>query len=198
MHHLKPILVTLWLFVLVISLIPCLNTSYFENFYGQSEMCLTIPILSERHVSMEYTTIWDKVQGFNLFSHVGKPVNTAKPNGWEYSLFSFVGINGAAFLAIIMHAWMFKSVKKTMGTVRSTRQKKDLSIAVKMILIVGTDALCWFPVIGLAIYCMLGNTLELQVGLYFHNPLLRPLLFTHLICPLQCSAFTIIVTIYLN
>ena len=79
-------------------------------------MCLTIPILSERHVNMEYDTVWDRIDGFYFFSHVGKPVSSTKPNGWEYSLFIFVGINGAAFLAIIiMYAWMFKSVKKTTG-----------------------------------------------------------------------------------
>ena len=195
MHHLKPILVALWLLVLVISLVPCLNTSYFENFYGQSEMCLAVPILSERHMDVKHILVYDHIDGNVLVSYAGKPVNTRKPNGWEYSLFIFVGINGAAFLAIIiMYAWMFKSVKKTVEKVRSTRQKKDLSTARKMILIVGTDALCWFPMVGLAIYCMLGNTLELQVGLHFHNPLLHSLLFIHFIC--SCSAtVTIIVTI---
>ena len=93
------------------------------------------------------------------------PINSKKPNGWEFSVFVFLGINGLSFLAILaMYVWIFVSVRKVQATARSAQQKDDLRLARNMMLVLGTDALCWFPVIGLGIYCLTGKTLEMRVS----------------------------------
>ena len=154
------VVVFLWGLVFVICLVPCFNNSYFENFYGQSEMCLPIPLSSERQRKIDLSTEVD-------VDSVFKPVTfiSTQTRGWEYSVFMFVGINGTSFLAIVlMYVWMFKTIKKTRAAARSAQMKKDLDMARRMFLIVGTDALCWVPIIGLALYCLAGNTLEPRVS----------------------------------
>ena len=164
----KVILILLWVIAAVLCVVPLLDSTYFENFYGQSEMCLPLPIASERQRSMDFTYQQGTLKGLEtkvlVISRIPKPNISGRPNGWEYSIFVFVGINGTAFLAIsIMYVCMFISIKRTHAAARSSGLKKDLAVAKNMIFIVGTDALCWFPVIGLAAYCLQGNSLELRV-----------------------------------
>ena len=167
-QHLKAMMLIIWMFVLTICLVPCFDGSYFKNFYGQSEMCLPIPISSDRQTAMSYssTTVMQEAETeiFDVWEYSAKPIISSKPNGWEYSVFVFIGVNGTSLVTILaLYVQMFRSVKKTRRAARSTTMKADLSLARKMIIVVGTDALCWFPVIGLGIYCLMGNTLELQV-----------------------------------
>ena len=159
-YHLKLIMGFLYVIVLILCLVPFIENSYFKQFYGQSEMCLPLPIASKRQSSIEYTNELDG-------EHVVKPRQVISSRGiaWQYSVFIFVGINGLSFLAIlIMYVWMFRSVKKTHAAARTIQRKSDMAMARKMFLIVGSDALCWFPVMGLAVYCLIGNTLELRVS----------------------------------
>ena len=168
-HHVKMLLFSIWLFVLLLCLVPCFDNPYFENFYGQSEMCLPIPISSERHTKVNYLVreIYPSDEMMPVTNLTAQPITTDRPNGWEYSLFVFVGLNGTAFVAIfIMYVWMFFSVKRTRAAARSSQMKSDLALARKMIVIVSTNAFCWFPVIGLAIYCLMGNILELRVSCF--------------------------------
>ena len=168
-HHVKVLLAFLWLFVLLLCLVPCFDIPYFENFYGQSEMCLPIPISSKRQTKVDFT--FQQTRSPYGMMHKREltaiPVTTDRPNGWEYSIFMFVGLNGSAFVAIFtMYVWMFISVRQTRAAARSSQMKDDLALARKMIVIVGSNALCWFPVIGLAIYCLMNNTLELRVSMF--------------------------------
>ena len=180
----KLILLTLWIWTLTICVVPFMNNSYFGNFYGQSEMCLPVPIASERQAELviEWRSPVLPEDRFLLmyllkppsryfsqtnFSAGVQPFQTVSklPSGWEYSVFVFVGINGLSFLAIaIMYVWMFVSIKKTQAAARSPRLREDVVIARKMLLIVGTDAACWLPVIGIGIYCLQGNTISMRVS----------------------------------
>ena len=164
----KAMVLIIWLFVLTICLVPCFDGSYFKNYYGQSEMCLPIPITSDRQTGLEYTSTRVRYETeeevYFIWEYSAEPVIASLPNGWEFSMFVFIGINGTALVTILaLYMRMFQAVKRTQGAARSTTMKADLSLARKMTIIVGTDALCWFPVIGLGIYCLMGNTVELQV-----------------------------------
>ena len=165
----KGILVLIWTLVTGMCLIPCFDSPYFQNFYGQSEMCLPISIASDRQSGMEFTSqwVWDTTTETPKLLHerTANPKISRKPSGWEYSLFIYLGLNGGAFLAIvIMYMGMFIGIRRTHAAARSPQLKDDLAIAKKMILIVATNALCWFPTIALAIYCLLGNTVEMRVS----------------------------------
>ena len=158
LHQLKVILAGLWITTLMICLSPYFDSSYFGRFYGQTEMCLPVPIASERQVDVKSASgdFYDRRPLQNTSNY---------PSGWEYSVFVFVAINGAAFLLIlIMYVWMFISVIKTQAAARSTDFKADLQLARKMLLLVATDACCWIPVVALGIYSLQGNTLPQRVS----------------------------------
>ena len=101
-RHVMVLLLCLWLFVFLLCLVPCFENQYFENFYGQSEMCLPIPISSERQTRMNFTVA--VIRGLEDVKYtrrlIANPVNTERPNALEYSVFVFVGLNGTAFAAI--------------------------------------------------------------------------------------------------
>ena len=159
-HHLKTIMGFLYVIVSILCLVPFTENSYFKNFYGQSEMCLPLPIASKRQTHIEYTGELD-----NEFVTKPRPVISSQGSAWQYSVFIFVGINGLSFVAIlIMYVWIFKSVRKTHAAARTVLGKRDVAMARKIFLIVGSDALCWFPVMGLAVYCLAGKTLPLRVS----------------------------------
>ena len=167
--QMRVMIVCIWVAVLILALVPAFNSSYFEHYYGQSEMCLPVPIASVRQTSVTWERDYNTSLGI-----AAVPERSNKPNGWEYSVFVFVGINGTSFLAIlIMYVWMFVSVKKTRAAARSVPLKqeltRDIAMARKMILIVGTDALCWIPVIGLGIYGLLDNAISLKVSITLIN-----------------------------
>ena len=168
-RQVKAMMLIIWLFVLTVCLVPCFDGPYFKNFYGQSEMCLPIPITSNRQTDLSYssTNVWHETEAgeeYFIWEYSAKPVISPQPNGWEFSVFVFIGINGTALVTILaLYLRMFRGIKTTQRAARSTTMKADLSLARKMTIIVGTDALCWFPVIGLGIYCLMGNTLGLQV-----------------------------------
>ena len=162
LRKIKVIVVGLWTIVLVLCTAPYFDRSYFGQFYGQSEMCLPVPIASQRQTDLimsDSYTIGEE----QFFAPIQS--TSSYHSGWEYSVFIFIGINGTAFLLIIiMYVWMFISVKKIQAAVKTSELKTDLRIARKMLLIVTTDACCWIPVIALGIYSLHGNTIHQRVS----------------------------------
>ena len=68
--------------------------------------------------------------------------------GWEYSfaLFGVVNLVMSCYM-VVAYIWMFVSVKKTSKRVKSENMKKETALAKRMLCIVLTDLMCWFPVI---------------------------------------------------
>ena len=175
----KLVLLSLWIFTLTICAVPLLNNSYFSHFYGPSEMCLPVPVASERQA--ELVVEWPSLEGDfyawyddSTLEKINQKLQTAVqssqtisklPNGWEYSVFVFVGINGLSFLVIVtLYVLVFISINKIQRAARSPDQRDELEIARKMLLIVCTDAACWLPVIGIGIHCLQGNVISMRVN----------------------------------
>ena len=162
MHRIKFIVVGLWTVVLALCIAPYFDSSYFGHFYGQSEMCLPVPIASQRQTNLIMSDSYnpDEEEWF-----APKQSTSSYTRGWEYSVFIFVGINGTAFLLIlILYIWMFVSVKQVQAAVKTNELKNDLRLARNMLLIVTSDACCWIPVIALGIYSLQGNTIHQRVS----------------------------------
>ena len=127
-------MIIVWLFGMLISLTPLLRNDYFHDFdrdvhfYGRSALCLPF------HLSTE------------------------KIPGWEYSVSIFLGLNGVSFIFIaVAYILMYRTITKTSNAVRSTRMNQHYTIAIRMILIILTDLLCWFPVIIISILSLTGH-----------------------------------------
>ena len=123
-----------WMFGCVISGLPMTGLEYFKNeknraeFYGRSAVCLPLQ-LSE-----------------------------SKPAGWEYSVSFFLAMNLAAFVFILVaYMVIFWTVKKSSGSIRSTKMSQDAAMARKLVFILLTDFCCWMPVIVIGILSLTGN-----------------------------------------
>ena len=114
-----------WVLAFVLSLVPILVPEYSGEFYGQSSVCLGLPLTSTR------------------------------PSGWEYSIFIFLGLNFFSFVIILIcYVMIFITVQRSaskmrsrMQTAQSTKMSAQIKLASKMALIVGTDFCCWMPII---------------------------------------------------
>ncbi|GFY70601.1 relaxin receptor 1 [Trichonephila inaurata madagascariensis] len=83
---------------------------------------------------------------------------TVHKEAWEYSTFLFCGLNLAAFLFILFaYISMFFTISNSKIGLRSTQQLQDRTIAKRFAFIVGTDFLCWVPIVLIKVIAMGGN-----------------------------------------
>ncbi|GIX92483.1 relaxin receptor 2 [Caerostris darwini] len=149
-------MVGVWSVAIVLSALPLLDIDYYgDEFYGNNGVCLPLQIHD--------------------------PFGQA----WEYSTFLFCGLNLAAFLFILFaYISMFFTISHSKIGLRSTQQLQDRTIAKRFAFIVGTDFLCWVPIVLIKVIAMGG--VEIQKDLYAWvavfllpvNSALNPVLYT--------------------
>ena len=114
--------VVIWFVTVLLSLMPVLIQQYFgREYYGRSSVCLALPLTTER------------------------------PPGWQYSVFLFLFVNLFAFTTILVcYLGIFISVKKSARETRQTihtSAAQQVEFAMRMAALVGTDFICWMPII---------------------------------------------------
>lgn len=111
--------------------------SYFhDQFYARSGVCLALHITNKN------------------------------PAGWEYSVAVFLFLNLIAFIIIVScYVYMYKVVldsQRRMSQVRS-KQVRERQIGRQMAMIVGSNFLCWFPIIIMGLMAINGYRLPATV-----------------------------------
>lgn len=132
------ILAAIWLASLAFSISPAVVGFYFNDqasgtgFYGTNTVCLPLQLPHE------------------------------KAPGWQYclALFGVLNFIMSIYMAVA-YAWMFISIRKTGQVARSERMKREKTVAKRMMFLVVTDLVCWFPVIVV---------LFLSLADYFDDP----------------------------
>ncbi len=120
----------IWLLSILLATLPLLSRDLFgDEFYGSNGVCLALQI------------------------------HDPYSKGWEYSAFLFCGLNSAAFL-FITYAYISMSLTITSSAhgLRTTQQQQDRNIAKRCGFIVGTDCLCWMPIVVIKILALAGRT----------------------------------------
>ncbi|XP_063967336.1 G-protein coupled receptor GRL101-like [Lytechinus pictus] len=127
----------IWAIGVLVSVIPLMIPAYNRgNFYGQSGVCLALPLTVDR------------------------------PAGWHYSISLFIGANFASFLVTLLcyvaiYIRYLQSKRMISQTGKGSRDDKklneDIKLAWKMLLIVGTDLICWFPIIIMGLLSAAGK-----------------------------------------
>ena len=163
MKKASAIMFVVWILGLCISLVPLTNDAYFYDyehnvhFFGRSAVCLPFQLSGDR------------------------------PAGWEYSVFVFLVLNGVSFLFMLLaYVLMYRTVVNAAHAVRSTRVNQDSAIAKRMMFIILTDFLCWFPVIIISILALTENLYDPSKQVYAWiavfvlpiNSSINPLLYT--------------------
>ncbi len=117
--------IAVWCFVFTLSLIPITIPSYFSNaFYGRSSVCLALPLTNDR------------------------------PPGWIYSTAVFLGLNLISFTVIALcYIAMYTTVRMSSKRVKSNSgvNREQIEMALRMSFLVGTDFICWMPIIIMGI-----------------------------------------------
>ncbi|XP_071551817.1 uncharacterized protein [Panulirus ornatus] len=145
-----------WTLAALLALLPLLGLGYYgDNFYGSNGMCLPL--------------------------HIHDPYAKA----WEHSAIIFIGFNLVAFMFIAYaYGRMILSIRESQMSLRSTQEKQDRILVKRFAFIVGTDFLCWMPVILIKVIALGGVVIDrtlyawLAVFVLPVNSALNPILYT--------------------
>ncbi|XP_068226351.1 relaxin receptor 1-like [Palaemon carinicauda] len=145
-----------WLLAAILALLPLSGLPYYgENFYGSNGMCLPL--------------------------HIHDPYAKA----WEHSAIIFIGLNLMAFMFIAYaYCRMVFAIHESQMSLRSTQEKQDRILVKRFAFIVGTDFLCWMPVIIIKVMALGGVVIDrtlyawLAVFVLPVNSALNPILYT--------------------
>ena len=158
-------LIAIWMFGLFVSLIPAFVHPYFRDietsrsFYGENALCLPLHLPGEKRL------------------------------GWEYCfvLFGCVNFIGVCFI-LGTYAHIIRRVCFANTTRYSRKRNEDTFLAVRIILIILTDILCWIPVTCLIFLSLAGIVNDERDTIYSWfvvcvfpiNSTINPLLYTFL------------------
>ena len=108
---------TTWLVGLFLGLIPLLPVTSHWEFFGQTGICIPLPITRQEF------------------------------RGKIFSISVFIVFNFVLFVLIVTgQMFIFWSVQKNALNIDSTKVSRDLTIARRLISVAVTDFLCWFPI----------------------------------------------------
>ncbi|XP_072030229.1 G-protein coupled receptor GRL101-like [Amphiura filiformis] len=120
----KIVALVVWVFVSIVGLVPLFAPRYFgDHFYSRSSVCLSLPLSNDR------------------------------PPGWFYSVFWSLGANLVCFILILACYIAIYIEAQVSAKIRHVDSKKqnELDMAMRMLFLVGTDFICWMPVIVMGI-----------------------------------------------
>ena len=108
-----------WIVACLLGVIPIFPIDYFDGqFYSRSGVCVGLPLTKER------------------------------PPGWEYSTAVFLVFNlCGSVMMMLSYLIIYFVVMKSGKKVKRALRRQRTAPARKMIIIVATDFLCWFPII---------------------------------------------------
>ena len=182
------LLILVWVVVFVVALVPFVLDSDLSGVYGLSDVCLGLPL----HVDSGETGILRflrESEAAEEFAVVYEAVSSDIRPSWIYSVVIFIAINMVLFiLMLVCYTLMFIQVKKSSQSVGNTETRgRDIKVARKMAFIVGTDFVCWMPIIVMGILTQTG-LIVLPSSLYAWivifilpiNSSINPILYTFL------------------
>ena len=154
----------LWMASAVLSITPIVLAGPESDFYDLSDVCIGLPLIT-RPSSYSVET--------NDASGADEPVandaatqefslsvpQESKP-AWYFSIVIFLGVNVVCFFIIALcYVFVFagiqRSAKRAHGRT-GRRQREEARLAFRMAIIVGTDFICWTPVIIMGILSQTG------------------------------------------
>ena len=163
----------IWTVSIVLGIIPSVVTAALpdnQNFYLFSDVCLGLPLIRSSAVDFN-------VEDYNYETQDIDFSFTYNSNGNYpyYAIVVFIGLNLLCFLTILVsYVAIFISARKTARKARrkSTRggrltedRDRELRLAGRMALIVGTDFCCWMPIIIMGILAQTG-LIQIPTELY--------------------------------
>ena len=146
----------LWIVAFILSVIPVLVASPESDLYDLSDVCIGLPLITRpASFSLHQSQVGNSMTGFT----VDLPVSDESKPAWLFSIALFLGVNLVCFLVIfICYVIVFVALRNSSRRVKRKKASHDeeIKMAVKMAIIVGTDFLCWMPVIIMGVLSQTG------------------------------------------
>ena len=152
----KTVAITLWGIAFVISVVPVLVAGPESDLYDLSDVCIGLPLITRpASFTIRESEIGDQISGISF----ALPVKDESKPAWFFSIAIFLGLNLACFFTILIcYIAVFVSLRRSSKRVKRKKRshQEEMKIAIKMGIIVGTDFLCWMPVIIMGVLSQTG------------------------------------------
>ncbi|KAJ8034213.1 hypothetical protein HOLleu_20954 [Holothuria leucospilota] len=157
----KVICVLIWIISIVIALLPIILSVFAQGLFGLSDVCLGLPfVIVPEKTGSDLSVTYD---------NYGKVATVSQndPRGleWVYSQIIYIYFSSVCvFINTVCYIAMFVSIIQS--RIGSGRQgnKGEIKTAIKMSIIVGTDVICWLPVIITGFLSKTGT--EISIDMY--------------------------------
>lgn len=146
-----------WCILLSISITPVILADADSDFYGLSDVCIGLPLITKPASYIISKGSVDNSQSSGQVFDVPVPKDTQP--AWLYSIALFIGLNSLLFLVIfICYLAIFIQVKRSSANIRKHSNSRDEEIkrAIKMSILVGSNLICWVPIITMGILSQTG------------------------------------------
>ena len=152
----KMVALLIWVMAFMLGFIPTYYASADSDLYDLSDVCIGLPLITRPTSYIIESRSIDDTDGLHSVRSFNLPVPEEFKPAWYLSIAIFLGLNSVCFLFILVcHIVMFVKVKMMNSHVKD--DDDDLKIAIRMAVIVGTDFLCWVPVIIMGILSQTGS-----------------------------------------
>ncbi len=144
--------IILWILSLTLAAVPIAIAGPNSDFYDLSDVCIGLPLITRpASFTFEDSGI-DNELTFDL------PVAQRSKPAWYFSIVIFLGINLVCFAVIfVCYFVIFICIRKSSLQLKlHNRLNDDMKVAIRMAAIVGTDFICWCPVIIMGILSQTG------------------------------------------
>ena len=146
----------LWVVAFVISVVPVVVANPESDLYDLSDVCIGLPLITRpASFTLRESEIGNQLTGITF----ALPVKDESKPAWVFSIAIFLALNLACFLIILLcYIVVFISLRKSNKRVNRKKGKREeeMRIAIKMAVIVGTDFVCWMPVIIMGLLSQTG------------------------------------------
>ncbi|XP_071795842.1 uncharacterized protein [Asterias amurensis] len=147
---------TIWIVGFILSSLPTILADADSDIYGLSDVCIGLPLITKpASYDLQEGRLDYGRQSFKI------PVPKGLKPAWTYSIILFLGVNLVCFLIItIAYTAIFFKFRASHHMMKESRVnmtgKEEMNMALRMAVIVGTDLMCWMPVIIMGILSQTG------------------------------------------
>ncbi len=154
----------LWIGLSVLSIVPTLLADTESDFYGLSDVCIGLPLITKPNSYKIAQGGLDSALSRRSFN---VPVPQDQKPAWYFSIVLFLGINLLLFVIImILYILMFIHVQmSTKQSGRASDREEEIKMAIRMAVIVATDFFCWMPIIIMGVLSQTGSVV-IPVSVY--------------------------------
>ncbi|XP_038050248.1 CUB and sushi domain-containing protein 3-like [Patiria miniata] len=154
-HSSRVVLFIVWFVAISVSLIPTLLADEESNVYGLSDVCIGLPLQTR---ATDFASTTQDIESPFSNETFDIPVALNYQPSWVFSIVLFLGVNFVCFLVILVcYVVIFIQVQLSLKQVnRHIHRHEEIKMAGKMAIIVGTDLVCWLPIIIMGILAQSG------------------------------------------